>query len=100
MEQLSPSEKAEIDILSKTARFLKKNNLSYLDSSDDHLQKLTLNMKDEDLEYEWRLHEMKDKRFVVKSSCLSCVLSSLIWTVFLSEVNITGKMIKVGIVSG
>ena len=86
MFKLNASEKAEIDVLSKTARFLKKNNLSKIESPDEHLHKLTLNMKDEDLEYEWRLHEMKAKGFVVKMSCLSCVLSNVIWTVFLSEV--------------
>ena len=41
-----------IDNLSKTARFLKKNNFQKLEETEKHFHKYTLFMKDEDLEYE------------------------------------------------
>ena len=44
-----------IDKLSKTARFLKINNFQKLDETEKHFHKYTLFLKDEDLEYEWRL---------------------------------------------
>ena len=63
-----------MDELSKTARFLKKTNLTKLESPDDHLKGFTLNMRDEDLEYEWRLEEMKTKRVIAKYTCFTCVI--------------------------
>ena len=55
MEKLNPEEVAQLDVLSKTARFLKKNNLKKLENTENHFHNYTLSMKDEDLEYEWRL---------------------------------------------
>ena len=63
-----------MDTLSKTARFLKKTNLKKLEKPEDHLKGFTLDMKDEDLEYEWRLEEMHAKRVIAKYVCLTCVL--------------------------
>ena len=85
-----------MDILSKTARFLKKTNLK---SPDNHLKGFSLNMEDEDLEYEWRLEEMSTKRVIAKYTCLTCVLQTLAWSFLLSEVSLLGKLLKLGIIA-
>ena len=44
--------------MANTARFLKTQNLQGLDSAYENMHKYSLSLKDEDLEYEWRLKEI------------------------------------------
>jgi hypothetical protein len=54
-------------------------------------------MKDEDLEYEWRLLEISSRKRMVTSISSILVLQDIIWTLVLSEVEMTGKIIKIAI---
>ena len=55
---------------------------------------LTLTLNDEDLEYEWRLQEIHSRKTMVIISSLLCLLQDITWTLLLSDVDNTGKMIK------
>jgi hypothetical protein len=95
MNNVDSAEITRLEKLSKTARFLKKNNFQKLESKDQHFHSYTLTMKDEDLEYEWRLLEITSrKRMATIINCLM-IFQDLVWTIILSEVDIRGKSIKI-----
>lgn len=52
-------------------------------------------MKDEDLEYEWRLDEIHQRKMMTLSCSIAFLISDFFWTFLLSEVNFTGKAIKI-----
>jgi hypothetical protein len=54
-------------------------------------------LKDEDLEYEWRITEIQLRKTYVLSFCALCFIGDLLWTFLLSEVSLTGKLIKLAI---
>ena len=74
MEKLNSDEVAQLVALSKTARFLKKNNLKKLEESQNHLHDYTLSMKDEDLEYEWRLDAIQNRKKITLGTCVFCIV--------------------------
>ena len=57
----------------------------------------SLCLKDEDLEYEWRLKEISDRKSIARNITIVATLQTIIWTVILGEVSMQGKMVKVGI---
>lgn len=80
--------------LANTVRF-KKNYLRKVDNSvDDHLHAYTLTMKDEDLEYEWRLIEINSRKTMSVVCSIVVVIQDIMWTFLLSKVSWTGKAIK------
>ena len=54
----------------------------------------TLRLKDEDLEYEWRLNEIRVRKGMAVATSILCLIQDVGWTLLLSEVNSTGKIIK------
>ena len=54
-------------------------------------------MKDEDLEYEWRLLEIADRKRITRNVSILAALQTIVWTMVLGEVNLTGKIVKLGI---
>jgi hypothetical protein len=74
---------------------LKKKYLTNLEKPEDHLHRLTLTMKDEDFEYEWRLGEINSRKTMATLvTLILCLLTDVMWTIVLSSVNTTGKIIK------
>ena len=54
-------------------------------------------MKDEDLEYEWRLTEISSRKRMATLFSLIMVIQDLVWLFILSEVNIQGKSVKLAL---
>ena len=75
-------------------RFQKKY-LRKVDDTDKHLHAFTLTMKDEDLEYEWRLIEINSRKTISIVCSFILVLRDVLWTFLLSSVNQTAKITKV-----
>lgn len=84
-----------LEKLANSKRFLKKNHLQKIDDIKNHLHTYSLDIKDEDLEYEWRLGEMKSRRFMALLCGISFLLGDFFWTFLLARVNFTGKAIKI-----
>ena len=51
-------------------------------------------MKDEDFEYEWRIQEISSRKTLTWVYTGLALFADLAWTLVLSEVNLTGKLIK------
>ena len=80
--------------LDETVRF-KKNYLQKVDDIDKHLHAYTLRMKDEDLEYEWRLQEIHSRKTMSIICSMVLLAQDVVWVFLLSDVNLTGKTIKI-----
>ena len=65
-----------------------------MDSVDQHLHSVTLTIKDEDMEYEWRLLEISNRKNMAVICTAGCIVQDVMYTVILSEVSTTGRMIK------
>ena len=93
---MSSVDKSAIAHLEETLRF-KKKYLRKVDETDMHLHSYTLTMKDEDLEYEWRLIEINSRKIMSIVCSLTLLLRDILWTFTLSKVNLTAKAIKLSI---
>ena len=94
MEQYD-SVKQDIESISNTSRFLKKNHLRKLEQENDHLTEYSLTMRDEDMEYEWRLQQISIRKTTVFVLWFLIVIYDILWTFTLQEVNLTGRSIKI-----
>lgn len=68
-----------------------------MEETDKHFHKYTLTLKDEDLEYEWRLHELASRKRVSMNMSILAALQTIVWTMILGETTLTGKIVKLGI---
>ena len=90
------SEDKSLAHLEETLRF-KKKYLRKVDETDKHLHAYTLNMKDEDLEYEWRLIEINSRKTHSIIGSFLLTLRDVLWTFLLSTVDLNAKIIKLSI---
>ena len=65
-----------------------------MDNINEHVHSFTLTLKDEDLEYEWRLEEIKSRKALAIITCAGIFMQDVAWAFFASHVSIVGKAIK------
>jgi hypothetical protein len=81
-------------MLANTARFLKSEHLRKVDNIQNHLNSVTLNFKDVDLESEWRMIEINKNRIALSLGATFCLIQDVVWTMILQETALRGKIIR------
>jgi hypothetical protein len=66
-----------------SARFLKTQYLGNVDKIENHLYKYSINFKDVDLEYEWRLREIHSKKLISLIVTTFALIQDIIWSLYL-----------------
>lgn len=65
-----------------------------MDNINEHVHGFSVALKDEDLEYEWRLQEINSRKALSIITCIGIVMQDVGWAFFASHVSIVGKAIK------
>jgi hypothetical protein len=60
----------------------------------NHANKFTLNFKDVDLESEWRLLEISNRRGIFVAAGTMCVVQDVVWTMILQDTSLSGKITR------
>ena len=68
-----------------------------MEEIDKHFYKYTMSLKDEDLEYEWRLQEIASRKGVSNVLSIMAISQTVVWTMILGETNLDGKIVKLAI---
>jgi hypothetical protein len=85
---------AELEKLAYTTRFLKTRYLRKVDIVENHLNNIVLDFKDVDLESEWRLQEIQNKKVTLGIVVWYRLLADLMFNILLTSGNFKINMVR------